>query len=77
MTAAIQIDAFNGRGSQHHLKNPKSKEEENALIAGGSKVRFQSTPITKAEEIENMIAARKRLAGKSKARVTLAKAPWE
>ena len=76
MTAAVQIDCFNGRGSQHHLKTPKSKAEENALIAGGSKVRFQSTPITKAEEMENLIAARKRLAGKSKAKVTLPAMPW-
>lgn len=75
--AAVQIDGFNGRGSQHHLKNPKSKAEENALIAGGSKVRFQHTPISKAEEMENARAARARQARKSKAKITLPKAPWE
>ena len=60
--AAVQIDGFNGRGSQFHLKNPKTVAEEAALIAGGSKVRFQNTPISKAEELENLIAARKRAA---------------
>lgn len=77
MTAAIKMDTFNGRGSQFHLKNPKSIDEQNALIAGGSKVRHQFTPITKAEEKENMIAARAKLARKSTAKVTLTKAPWE
>jgi len=77
MTARIQLDTFNGRGSQHHLKNPKTPAEEKALIAGGSKVRFQSTPISKKEEAENFIAARAKLARNSKAKVTLEKAPWE
>jgi len=76
MVAAVQLDTFNGRGSQHHLKNPKSKAEEAALIAGGNKVRFQHTPITKAEEIENAKAARARLARKSTAKVSLPAMPW-
>ena len=75
--AAVQLDGFNSKGSQFHLKNPKSKAEENALIAGGEKVRFQNTPISKAEEIENARAARARQARKSNAKVSLAKAPWE
>lgn len=73
--AAVQIDCFNGRGSQFHLKNPKTVAEENALIAGGNKVRFQHTPISKAEERENMIAARKRIASR-KAKVAPLEMPW-
>lgn len=73
--AKIQLDGFNSKGSQFHLKNPKTKAEENALIAGGSKVRFQNTPISKAEEMENMIAARKRIASR-KAKVAPLEMPW-
>ena len=62
--AKIQLDGFNSKGSQFHLKNPKTVAEEAALIAGGSKVRFQNTPISKAEELENLIAARKREASR-------------
>lgn len=75
--ASVQLNAMNGRGNQHHLKNPKSKAEEMALIAGGEKVRFQNTAISKAEEIENMRAARARQARKSNAKVSLPKLPWE
>ena len=75
--AKIQLDGFNGKGSQHHLKNPKSKAEEMALIAGGNKVRFQHTPISKAEEIENARAAIARQARKSNAKISLVKMPWE
>lgn len=75
--AAVQLDGFNGKGSQYHLKNPKSKAEENALIAGGNKVRFQHTAISKAEENENARAAIARQARKSNAKVSLPKLPWE
>ena len=76
MVAAVQLDTFNGRGSQHHLKNPKSKAEEAALIAGGNKVRHQHTPITRAEELENAKAARARAARKSNAKITLDTPAW-
>lgn len=75
--ASVQLNAMNGRGNQFHLKNPKSKAEENALIAGGAKVRFQHTAISKAEEIENARAAIARQARKSNAKVSLPKLPWE
>ena len=76
MTARIQLDTFNGRGSQHHLKNPKTKAEELALIAGGNKVRTQATPITRAEELENARAARAKAARASKAKITLDTPAW-
>lgn len=74
--AAIQIDAMNGRGSQHHLKNPKTVAEELALIAGGNKVRTQKCAISKAEELENAKAARARAARKSNAKITLDTPAW-
>ena len=75
--ASVQLNAMNGRGNQYHLKNPKTKAEEMALIAGGNKVRFQHTPISKAEEIENARAAIARQARKSNAKISLVKMPWE
>lgn len=71
----IALDTFNGNGSQYHLKNPKSKAEELALIAGGNKVRTQKCAISKEEEKENMIAARKRIASR-KAKVAPLEMPW-
>lgn len=75
--ASVQLNAMNGRGNQYHLKNPKSDAEQNALIAGGEKVRFQNTPISKSEERENIRAAIARQARKSNAKVSLVKLPWE
>ncbi len=84
--ANIFLGSFNAHGSQHMLANPKSREEQNALMARAKesgKLRGKeigkgptATLHTQAENAEYNRRMEQNKANRRKVKVTLAEMPW-